>query len=1136
MDNKYMKLLKNVAVLLISFYSTVTYTQEGSPFIANFFTSDQSLNENYSIAQSKEGVMILANRKGLLTFDADEWQLVKTPEVPYVVALSPLDSIVYVGCKNDVGYLHKTLTGSFEYVSINNAIVEKGVYMQIAFSENNIFFLCLSSVVRVDAVSKKIQKEYKSDKNKPFTALIAFNNSVAVDVFQDGLYELTDSDKKLLFNQKSFPLNGEILFSEPFDQNRVLLGTTDNTLFLFDGAKLSKYDFQDKQFVQDGILVGATSIDQNNLAIATGTSGCIIVDKQTGKTRYSINFENGLPDDQVLAIGHDKNKGIWLAHYYGLTRIDTQLPVRNFSSYMGLSGNIQTSETLNNKFYVATSNGIFLLEKKRDYVDYIRKQPEQTILSALKHASRNDVVNSVLSNESAGGSKQEKGGVFSRLFSKNKASDSNRAAKGTESNSVSLFEIQTLGREKSKEFAVSKKVYKLQPVSHSFSKVEGFNYRCKQMVNFNDRLLVASNMGLFEIIDNKAINVIPSLSINYIYIPAKSKFAYACTEQGIKKLEFLGGKWNILDFEYGINENIYSFAIDVFDNYWIGSDNKVIRLKIRKNQVKDKKEFKFTTDFHERVMVRISNKKPLFFLTNQIYAIFNDSIQPYKALEKYVGAETDFFFMQNDYTWIRNQRDWVLLRSNEVPDTTGYVFLNLFNNVNHIFTQQQGNMWVVDNNSIIYQIDAQKIHEYKSDFSAFIKSFTGNAGDKFSLAGVALDKNNHSLNILISAPYFVKSNSNQYQYFINGLMTDWSSWNSNPEINFIVQKSGNYEMKVRARNIFGNTSNEETLRFNIKPAFYETWWFYTIIAIVLGGLVYLLVQYRTEHLKRENQILEQKVKERTQEIQHQKEEIEDQRNHIAQQNLEITDSIRYAKRLQVAVMPDNNYLDLILGKDYFIIFRPKDIVSGDFYWFNKIGGKVVACAADCTGHGVPGGFLSMLGISLLNELSATDRDFKANDMLNYLRLKLKHTLIKDTNTNDTKDGMDIALCIIDKKDKKLEFAGANNPLWLLRDGQMLEYKADKMPIGSYVDEKESFTNNNVDLLSGDILYIFSDGFRDQIGGPNAKRMKSSSFREALIRFGNLPMNEQKQQLEKHFDDWRGEFEQIDDILVIGIKI
>ena len=526
-------------------------------------------------------------------------------------------------------------------------------------------------------------------------------------------------------------------------------------------------------------------------------------------------------------------------------------------------------------------------------------------------------------------------------------------------------------------------------------------------------------------------------------------------------------------------------------------------------------------------------------------------------MSKFVSTDTKYYFTQQDYTWIRNGNKWISLSVNAEPDSIAPNYLNLFDNINQIHADSNSNLWIINNNLNLYKINQKGIAAYKTDFSAFIKRFSGISGEIFALNGVELSKSNRSLKIHISAPYFIKPNSNQYQYILKGLMSEWSQWSKNPEIDLLLAKSGKYEINVRAKNIFGKISNEQVLSFKIKSPFYASWWFILLCTLAGFCIILLVIKFRERNLRKEKQILEEKVQKRTHQIEEQKEHIEMQysalalqnekitiqkediqvqSNKIAVQNKEIKDSIHYAKRLQTAVMPDSAAIGALLS-DYFVFFRPKAIVSGDFYWIFKKNEKVIIAAADCTGHGVPGGFLSMLGISFLNELSVIDKNFKANELLNLLKARMKSTLIKEGHSEgETQDGMDIALCIIDPKANKMQYAGANNALYMIRKKELIVYKPDKMPIGTFFGENVSFTNNDIDLQTNDILYLFSDGFRDQLGGEHAKRLKSSGFRQLLLDVHEKPMSMQKEELGQFFDNWRGEYEQVDDILVFGVRI
>ena len=263
--------------------------------------------------------------------------------------------------------------------------------------------------------------------------------------------------------------------------------------------------------------------------------------------------------------------------------------------------------------------------------------------------------------------------------------------------------------------------------------------------------------------------------------------------------------------------------------------------------------------------------------------------------------------------------------------------------------------------------------------------------------------------------------------------------------------------------------------------------------------------------------------------------LEKQKEEIEKQKEEITGSIRYAKRIQTAILPSNQWAKENLP-EHFILFRPRDIVSGDYYWMNKIGNKVILAAADCTGHGVPGAFMSMLGVSFLNEIVNKNNTIEPHLILNQLRSQVKHTLDQTGKEGEAKDGMDIAVCVVDFDTLELQYAGAYNPMYLFRNGEIIETKADKMPIGIYIREKESFTNNEIQLQKGDTFYIFSDGFADQFGGPKGGKLKSGPFKELLSGIQDKSMADQREFLNTFIDDWIGEYDQIDDMIILGIRV
>ncbi|HKL67700.1 MAG TPA: tetratricopeptide repeat protein, partial [Bacteroidales bacterium] len=293
--------------------------------------------------------------------------------------------------------------------------------------------------------------------------------------------------------------------------------------------------------------------------------------------------------------------------------------------------------------------------------------------------------------------------------------------------------------------------------------------------------------------------------------------------------------------------------------------------------------------------------------------------------------------------------------------------------------------------------------------------------------------------------------------------------------------------------------------------------------VVLLGIIVILILLSFISSRRKNiKLLEQK------------DEISRQKDIIEEKNSSITDSIEYASRIQTAVLPPLNFFDE-WGLENFILFKPKDIVSGDFYWGQSKGDLLCFAAADCTGHGVPGAFMSMLGNAFLNDIVNSKEYKNAGDILNLLRQEVIRSLKQRGMEGETQDGMDIALCIYNRRSNRLDFAGANNPLYQVRNNELLRIDADKMPIGIHRSSARPFTNHHIYPEKGDAIYLFSDGYADQFGGPSGKKFKYRAFRELLLKDYKKPMQEQKEKLDRTFMDWKGDEEQVDDVLVIGVR-
>ena len=369
---------------------------------------------------------------------------------------------------------------------------------------------------------------------------------------------------------------------------------------------------------------------------------------------------------------------------------------------------------------------------------------------------------------------------------------------------------------------------------------------------------------------------------------------------------------------------------------------------------------------------------------------------------------------------------------------------------------------------------------------------------------------------------FVSPSKNMYSYMLEGFDEEWSQPSTRNYATYTNLSGGDYIFRVKGSNNDGIWNDEGiAIHIRIIPPFYKTNTF--IISSILIGLlsIFLFFRYRTNRIREEKRILEIKVQERTIEL--------------AQKNKDITSSIEYAKRIQEAILPQQE----IIFKHFpqsFILYKPKDIVSGDFYWFAIKNNKKIIAAVDCTGHGVPGAFMSMIGHNLLNQIVIENEISSASEILNHLNLGVQKAL-KQHQNSDTRDGMDICLCVFDDLAKTVDYAGAYRPLYLIDKNKKLQIiDGNKFPIGGFqISGERKFTSHTINIKEGDTFYMFSDGYADQFGGEKGKKFMLKRFQQLLINAYDYSLKGQGELLDKNIEQWKNGTEQVDDILVIGIR-
>jgi ligand-binding sensor domain-containing protein/serine phosphatase RsbU (regulator of sigma subunit) len=441
-----------------------------------------------------------------------------------------------------------------------------------------------------------------------------------------------------------------------------------------------------------------------------------------------------------------------------------------------------------------------------------------------------------------------------------------------------------------------------------------------------------------------------------------------------------------------------------------------------------------------------------------------------------------------------------------------------------------------------------------TDFQIFNKSIR--VGDKDSILKkditevkeIELSYKHSVFSFEFVALNYVNSKNNHYAYKLKGFDPDWNYVGTQRKATYTNIDPGVYTFIVKGSNNDGKWNEKGTsIKIIIKPPFWQTWWFRSLVIILLSGIIISIYLIRIRSIEAQQKLLEKQVRERTAEISFQKEKLADQAEYLVKANWEIKEqgkklenlylnmeaSIRAAKVIQESMLPSLSYIKNYLP-EIFILYKPKDAVSGDFYWFEVKDNKIIIAAGDCTGHGVSGAFMSIIANELLNHIVTYHSEISASLILNELNQGIKNHFRKNDEESPSNEGLDIALCVIDKDQGRIEYAGAKSPLYICRKEEIIQVKADKISIGSGSVGK--FSNNTMEIRKGDVFYLFSDGYADQIGGDHDEKFMYPTFRNLLKENAKKSMEEQFYSLNTTFDQWKGDREQLDDVLVIGFRL
>lgn len=1092
--------------------------KNGIPPVTNYIPEELNIGEqNLSITRDNRGLMYFGNSSdGILEYDGQNFRIINVPNNVVYSLATDKNGMVFVGGIGEFGFLKPDIKGNYHYFSLasklNSSERKFTSVWKIYSTGEGIYFTSSEAIFYYDY--KNINKIAMPEGFPLFSFYL--DDQLYLGTFDHGLMML-EEDSFEIAKGGEFYREKNIFIMLPYDENQYLIGTDVYGIFIYNKENGTSTPFivnvRLSEFLNDNLLyTGLQSKDE--YIFGSMEKGVAIIDPDE-KIRHELNKKTKLQDQVVVDMYLDPDDSyspLWLALNAGISKAEINLPFQYFSEESGIKGQVTDIMEYNNKLYITTSSGVFYRDMQADGLPtfrQIKEIPSYESWSLLKLNLADEKILLVATSN----------GIF--FINKN-----NR--------------IESIG--------------KLLPVNQKF------------IGKLNTRILYQSRNYPDQI--------------------------YIGLEKGMTAFSNVNEKLSRIETGVDIPEEIRSIAKDNQGNLWLGTYvSGVIKISPGKNDTSltyynEEHGLPSLRDIHvynldDHIVFTTSNGLYKYDEANNRFV--PDSIFGKKYLNKGVFK---IYHFGNEYWLICYNKNKSWIEKLEVVNDSISITTNVFKRLpdkwkNVLYKSNDNFIWTGISNSL-YSYNPSKEINTSEPFHTLIRSVTIGE-DSLLFEGTFYENTgNDTLHnrILISqpdfmkktlpykynnitfsfaAPFFIEEQKTEYSYYLEGFKGTWTKWSKENKAVYTNLSLGNYTFHVKARNVFGTESQTASYTFTILPPWYQTIYAYIAYIIFLILAVWGIVKYNTHRLKRDKIRLEGIVQERTAEIVKQKDEIENQRDQIAIQQKDITDSIKYASRIQRALLPSQRVMSENLS-DHFILYKPRDIVSGDYYWMTQKDEKIFVVAADCTGHGVPGAFMSMLGMSFLNEIVIKSDVNEANEILDELREHVVEQLKQTGKRDETKDGMDMALVIVDKQKKVIQYSGANNPLYIVRElsakekkneeakneisrefmrsdsHELRQVKADKMPIGYsfYIDRK--FKKHEIPYEKGNAIYIFTDGYVDQFGGDQGKKFLTKNFKRLLLKLQDIPMEKQGKILEETIEKWKGDFYQIDDILVIGIKL
>jgi len=1051
--------------------------------VRHYSQKDYAANlQSWDVIQDNDYFVYFANNGGVLEFNGETWATVEMQTTPRAFAKNDSGRI-FVGAMQEFGFLDHDELGKTIYSKISapvDSLNFQNIWQVYCFGEHTYFVAAEYVFIYHDGKIDII--------NIPNSEYV--NTSMCLDETLIITCE-QGSESRNQIGTTSYVLQGEKFI--PIDSSQ---GIKPKEVFIEDGKKYiidnhgKFYEFQQNgsyyKFIDvenrslnigDGYRINDITKKDQLLVVGTAGNGVMIFTTE-GKLVRTFKEKDGLENLEIHKVYFDQYDNLWVCNDNGIDFIETSSAITSFDQDFGIISPTEDIQINGDQLLIGNHTDLFervYNESSTTTYDINCREKEKMYFENL------DVF-----------------GMEIYQFKKFTFSD------GSTYNLV----------------VANDGVYSLDDQKEKHLVAEIYAWDMFQSFTEPDRILVG--------LDGDGLG-----SILYKNGTLTYEGSYAGTTGAVR---------SVVEYYGNIYYSVQNEGVHVLDTTKDQSQNLLEGLRVYSDS---------TSEYQQYTLTIFENK--LYVGTpNGLYEVIADKLVESKLCNSLFAEEkllVHRIFNDND------DRLWLVLFHNAMTPEE-------YSEIGYVSKAGNSEMWISSpfneltedviqtikrgKDGIVWFGGSAKIYAYnenhKANFDLCFKTFITKVilnGDSTYLYNTHHSRlTNHTIAFAFNTIQFqFATNSNlagqnkQYSYFLEGLDTSWSEWASASSAHYQRLAEGDYVFHVKSRNN-GQTEGETVLfSFTVLPPWYRStasYFGYTSIFILFASVI-------TWRLRRRQKLkLETEVNNATSEIREQKNVVEKEKEHIQEAHKEVTDSIAYAKRIQRAILPSERLVKEYL-KESFVLYKPKDIVAGDFYWLEILDKNILFAAADCTGHGVPGALVSVICNGALNR---SVREFGLSDPGMILD-KAREIVIQEfeKSEEEVKDGMDISLCSMSSDLTHLSWAGANNPIWIIRKGSPIvdELKANKQPIGKY-SEPKPFTTHTIQLHKGDTIYIFTDGYQDQFGGEKGKKFKPSGLKQLLISIQSESMERQKELIDDTFKNWVGNLEQIDDVCIIGVRI